>query len=381
MADMKFEKIKECALTSTSFHSLVDALEDILKADELKNKLNNAGAKLAFTELFFREFVNDKNLMMRNITNEDLIKRIERHKNEFGGIMLKWVLNEKDPCFTAIVKMVTEAKELVENIDRDNISAELGRPAKIHSKDELKEMLSNETFRSLHSNDNTKAALLDYICVMLPDFKEQSKESNKTVTDITIESIKKSLGSLEFDTDVDEGFFRNILDQVQDLPTEEAIKKIQNIITGLKNKNTVRTLEDAFNVAGFAALLISIAEDNKGLITNKETFKGVTGVAIRKQIGNLPKNVIFDMIAFCAEYYDNFTEEGKAKFISNINDYIHEISGDKDLLKNTVLDNIASGKGAMVIDNTGDIEQIKDAILNSLDIEDDEDDDDDEEDL
>ena len=48
-------------------------------------------------------------------------------------------------------------------------------------------------------------------------------------------------------------------------------------------------------------------------------------------------------------------------------------------MKNTFLDSIASGKGAMVIDETGDISDITNKILDSLDEDDDEDEDDEEE--
>ena len=157
---------------------------------------------------------------------------------------------------------------------------------------------------------------------------------------------------------------------MKDLPEEEANKKIKNISIGLKNKDSVRTLEDAFNVAGIAALLISIARDEKGLITDNETFRGVTSLAIRRQIGKLPKDVILTITKFCSDYYDNFTEEGKQKFIDSINEYVRKISKEKDLMKNTFLDSMASGKGTMVIDRTGDTDSLN---------EDDDDDEDDEE--
>jgi hypothetical protein len=102
-------------------------------------------------------------------------------------------------------------------------------------------------------------------------------------------------------------------------------------------------------------------------------------LTIRRQIGKLPKDVILKLTKFCSDYYDNFTEEGKQKFIDNIDKYVREISKEKDLMKNTFLDSIASGKGAMVIDETGDISDITNKILDSLDEDDDEDEDDEEE--
>lgn len=187
-------------------------------------------------------------------------------------------------------------------------------------------------------------------------------------------------GKFGFQIDNDTEYYRNIIERIQNLPTEEMQKAIQNIIIGLKKKNDVRTLEDAFNVAGLAALLTTIAKDPKGMIPDKETFKGVSTLAIRRQIKTLPKEVVLKLGSLCMNYYNDFTEEGKQKFINDIDEYVHSISGGgKELLKNTFLDSIASGKGAMVIDETGDIGDITNKILESLNEDDDEDEDDEEE--
>lgn len=380
MNENRLERIKEYAAVSAIFDHLIHALEDILKENEIKDKLTGVGQKIALTDLFFREFVDDDTLMLRGITDPDMKKRMERYKNEFGGIMLRWILNDKDTCFGAIVKMVTEAKKLAAMIESDNVGRELNIPAEeVNTTKEMREMMNNDMYRDIHKND-IRRAMLDFICISLPTFKEMAAEEGKPLADVMLDSINDTCGKIGFKSiDSDEDFYRNIIEQVKDLPEEEANKKIKNISIGLEKKNGVRTLEDAFNVAGIAALLISIAKDEKGLITNNETFKGVTSLAIRRQIGKLPKDVILKLTKFCSDYYDNFTEEGKQKFIDNVDKYVREISKEKDLMKNTFLDSIASGKGAMVIDETGDISDITNKILDSLDEDDDEDEDDEEE--
>ena len=371
MNENRIERLREYAAVSAVFDNLIHALEDILGQDELKDKLTGVGQKAAVTELFFREFVDDDKLVMKYISDPDMKKRISRYKNEFGGIMLRWILNDKDTCSVAIEKMVAEAKKLAEMIESENVGRELNIPAeKVNTTKEMREMLSNDTYRDIHKND-IRRAMLDFICMSLPSFKEIAAEEGKPLVDIILDSINETCDKLGFKSiDDDKNFYRNIIEQVKDLPEEEANKKIKNISIGLKNKDSVRTLEDAFNVAGIAALFTSIARDEKGLITDNETFRGVTSLAIRRQIGKLPKDVILTITKFCSDYYENFTEEGKQKFIDDINNYVREISKEKDLIKNTFLDSMASGKGTMVIDRTGDIDSLN---------EDDDDDEDDEE--
>lgn len=380
MDDMMMNRVSNSARVSAVFMALVDTLEEFLKNDTLKKHLNSIGAKTAFAEMFFKEYLDDEELTMNNLTDEKIKKRANRFKNEFCGIMMKWILNEKDSSFMSTVKMVTELKELLVNIDKDLISDEVGKPVDhVHTHEEIKDLLQNETFCDLHRND-IRCATLDFIAFTLPRFKDQAEKEGKPLADVVLKSIMDTSGKFGFQIDNDTEYYRNIIERIQNLPTEEMQKAIQNIIIGLKKKNDVRTLEDAFNVAGLAALLTTIAKDPKGMIPDKETFKGVSTLAIRRQIKTLPKEVVLKLGSLCMNYYNDFTEEGKQKFINDIDEYVHSISGGgKELLKNTFLDSIASGKGAMVIDETGDIGDITNKILESLNEDDDEDEDDEEE--